>query len=564
MIRITLKTLLYVGFGLLIALMVFTNYTSLSSLDRSNERLAEIVNGPIEQRLLSNRVRANFMDIDRLTSKYILARTQANKTLYSQQIQQAIANIETALSNLEQAAAPETQRLITSLREQVDNFQQAALKIQSIANLTLDGGATLEEIQQQNRQAYLLQEQEGEKELQEADLIVLQLISTMDELAADSISRGQERYVEARNTLLMTLAVSTLITLLVAFLIIRRISLISMIATRIGNGDLNYHFDPAASDTDLYGVLRNMNARIREIVAEIKESSGNVSSGSVEMSSTGQQIAQGATEQASSLEEVSSSMEQMTANIAQTADNARQTEQIAQQAASEAQETGQAVNEAVTAMKLIAEKIGIIEEIARQTNLLALNAAIEAARAGEHGKGFTVVAAEVRKLAERSQKAASEIVDYSRNSLEVSERAGAKLAELLPSIMKNSSLVQEISAAAVEQDKGAAEINKALQQLDQVVQQSAAAAEEMAASSEELSAQAEAMYETVGFFRVDGSDQKGRESKDKSATDTINRSAKSEQKPSASNNRKAKTTQPPAISDSGVNIALDDDDFVRY
>jgi methyl-accepting chemotaxis protein len=256
-------------------------------------------------------------------------------------------------------------------------------------------------------------------------------------------------------------------------------------------------------------------------------------------------------------------MEEMTASISQTADNARQTEQIAQQAATEAKATGEAVSEAVTAMKQIAEKIGIIEEIARQTNLLALNAAIEAARAGEHGKGFTVVAAEVRKLAERSQKAASEIVEYSRGSLEVSERAGEKLTDLLPSIMKNSSLVQEISAAAVEQDKGAAEINKALQQLDQVVQQSAAAAEEMAASSEELSAQAETMFETVSFFKVDEATQ----DRFKPSSGNKTTAGKSGlKKMSSENNKKpsSRTTSSAVAAGTGVDIDLSDDDFVRY
>lgn len=560
--RIKLKTLLYIGFALLITLMVLSNFISLRALDQANQRLVEIVDIPIEQRILSNRIRSNFLEIDRLTSKYILARSEADKTKYAQQIQQANAQIETALIALERLSDADTQQLVGTFRNQIADYQKIALRIQEIANLTVDAGASLDEIQEQNRQAYLLQGEEGERELQEADLLAQELINRMDASVQAAITRGQQHYQQAQRVLLIMLGGSGLFTLLVAFLIIHRISLISSIATRIGEGDLSYAFDPAVSDADLYGVLRNMNITIRDIVAEIKESSGNVASGSVEMSSTGQQIAQGATEQASSLEEISSSMEEMTASISQTADNARQTEQIAQQAASEAQATGEAVDKAVTAMKLIAEKIGIIEEIARQTNLLALNAAIEAARAGEHGKGFTVVAAEVRKLAERSQKAASEIVEYSRSSLEVSERAGEKLADLLPSIMKNSSLVQEISAAAIEQDKGANEINKALQQLDQVVQQSAAAAEEMAASSEELSAQAETMFETVSFFKVDET------TRDRSKSSARNKTPSGKgslQKTSSEHSKKpsARTTTP-AVAGTGVDIDLGDDDFVRY
>jgi methyl-accepting chemotaxis protein len=195
-------------------------------------------------------------------------------------------------------------------------------------------------------------------------------------------------------------------------------------------------------------------------------------------------------------------MEQMVSNIKQNADNAQQTNKIATKSAKDAQESGKSVLEAVNAMKEIASKISIIEEIARQTNLLALNAAIEAARAGEHGKGFAVVAAEVRKLAERSQKAAGEINQLSTTTVKVSEKAGEMLEKLVPDIQRTAELVQEITAASLEQDTGAEQINKALQQLERVIQQNASASEEMAATTEELSAQSEQLVSALGFFRT--------------------------------------------------------------
>jgi methyl-accepting chemotaxis protein len=235
----------------------------------------------------------------------------------------------------------------------------------------------------------------------------------------------------------------------------------------------------------------------------VKVAADNVAAGSQQLAAGAQQMSEGATEQAASTEEASASVEEMNATIRQNADNAQQTDKISRQSARDAQDSGSAVTGTVGAMKDIAGKIAIVEEIARQTNLLALNAAIEAARAGEHGKGFAVVAAEVRKLAERSQVAAGEIRHLSGTSVQVAEQAGAMLAKLVPDIQRTAELVLEISASTKEQATGADQINQALQQLNQVVQQNAGAAEEISSTAEELAAQAEQLKETMSFFTVE-------------------------------------------------------------
>jgi methyl-accepting chemotaxis protein len=244
---------------------------------------------------------------------------------------------------------------------------------------------------------------------------------------------------------------------------------------------------------------------IQGIVVDVKGAGAQIASASEQVSSTAQSLSNGASEMASNLEETTSAVEEMTGSINQNAQNAKTTNDISTSANRMAEEGGQAVNQTVEAMKEIATKISVVEDIAYQTNLLALNAAIEAARAGEHGKGFAVVASEVRKLAERSQVAAQEIGRITTDSVKISEKAGDLLKEMVPQIRKTAELIQEIAAASSEQDSGIGQINNAMVQLDQVTQQNAAGSEELASASEEMSAQAQQLMQMMDFFRVDDS-----------------------------------------------------------
>jgi methyl-accepting chemotaxis protein len=327
---------------------------------------------------------------------------------------------------------------------------------------------------------------------------------------ADAIAADAETTVGEASTLLVVgLGISCLLAVVFAVFITRAITRPLGVGVRfarsVSDGDLTQSVDLDQRDEVgmLAEALNQMVERVGEVVGNVKASADNVTAGAQELSGAAQKLSEGSTEQASSIEEVSSSMEQMASNIRQNADNSSQTEKVSVSVSERATEGGRAVEETVTAMNEIAERIGIVGEIARQTNLLALNAAIEAARAGSHGKGFAVVASEVRKLAERSQKAAAEIGELSSSSVEVATRAGQLLQEIVPDIQRTSDLVQEISAASREQDSGAQQINGAIEQLDQVIQQNASASEEMSATSEELAGQAEHLQQGVAFFRVD-------------------------------------------------------------
>ncbi|MGL1891667.1 MAG: methyl-accepting chemotaxis protein [Spirochaetaceae bacterium] len=282
---------------------------------------------------------------------------------------------------------------------------------------------------------------------------------------------------------------------------------IAEIATSIGKGNLKINFDTGRTLVGVHQSLHSMVQKLQEVVQNVRNSSNNVASGSGQLSDTANQMSQGASEQASSIEEISSSMEEMVSNIKRNADNSAQTEKIARKSAIDAENGGDAVNKTVDAMRQIASKINIIEEIARNTNLLALNASIEAARAGEYGKGFAVVASEVGKLAERSQLAASEINELASGSVKIAEDAGTTIMAMIPDIQHTAELIQEISASSNEQNSGAEQINQAIMQLDKVIQQNAAVSEESSSMAEELSGQSELLKEVISFFKMSNLDE---------------------------------------------------------
>jgi methyl-accepting chemotaxis protein len=289
----------------------------------------------------------------------------------------------------------------------------------------------------------------------------------------------------------------------------------------LSDGDLTVTLDEGFSD-EYRQIKDDFNAavgRLHETISSITAISREVSSATAEISTSTTDLSQRTEEQAASLEETSASMEEIASIVKKNAENAQQANQSAAATRAVADRGGQVVAQTVDAMakiedssRKISDIIGVIDEIARQTNLLALNAAVEAARAGEAGRGFAVVATEVRSLAQRSSQAAKDIKDLITNSngqvkdgVDLVNRAGTALNEIVESIKAVAGVVADIAAASTEQSAGIEQVNKALAQMDEATQQNSALVEENAATAKTLEQQAKSMDDRVSFFHLDAS-----------------------------------------------------------
>jgi methyl-accepting chemotaxis protein len=297
---------------------------------------------------------------------------------------------------------------------------------------------------------------------------------------------------------------SSLIGYLLYSSIVKPLILGVKFAQSIGSGDLEAEVNINQEDEigDLAKALSKMADNLKDIVVTIKRNANELVASGHQLKSSSMQLSKGSAEQAASAEEVSTSIEEMVANIDQNTENAVKTEKITIETAKDVNIANELSSEAAKAMKLVSEKITVISDIAFQTNILALNAAVEAARAGEHGRGFSVVAAEVRKLAERSKSAADEIVSLVNTGLKVSNEAGEKTRMLVPDIERTTQLIKEISAASLEQKTGAEQINLAMQQLNMITQENASSSDELTQSSNQLSVLAMNLNKAVGFFKL--------------------------------------------------------------
>lgn len=495
--RISIKTRLTISIFFMLALFGLSGYVAISTLDEVAARQEEVVNGTLHRLREADRLGTIQQRIQTEIRKYLLTEDTEKRRAIKELLKSLRADQEELIAKARTAASPEQVVMLdryVAIKDRIDAVNKQVMQV-----LLFGGAGKAEEMLA------------GEGDAAAAEMEALQAEIAGEEtrhmeqavIAATELSR--QARIQLLAVLLATVSIGVGAWAWIRTSLSRGVRAVAERTRAVVEGDLSDPGDVEARDemTHVQADLVKMVRAMRDVVARANTGAFSVASGATELSATASELDGIAVGQARTAEAASSAMEQMSANITETARGASQTEAMALRAMSAAQESADAVHAAVSSMRDIASRIGIVQEIARQTDLLALNAAVEAARAGDAGRGFSVVAAEVRKLSERSRAAAQEIDDLSRRTVQVSERAGGLLSGLLTDMQDTQQQVTAISRANSEMVIGMQQVNEAMRQVDMATQSNSAASRQLSSTAETLSREAESLKNTVAFFSLE-------------------------------------------------------------
>jgi len=499
-LRIGLR--LAIGFGLSVAISAVLAVVGMVALQSVTRTTATVVNVDVPMLRLAADARVSVLELRRYERDLMLAMSDPEGAAKAAAAWRAEARVlEGRIEALAKRAAVEDRGAIDDMARQLKGYQDSFGKVAGIAQ-----GEALTSDQ-------LVSTVEGYRRASESmDATAAAIADRHGEKMAKEGAAASDASERANGLLLVALIAAIVAGVSVSVAITRTITgpLQGVVAAveRMAAGDLT---DPPVVDRGdetgrLQAATRQLAEQFAEAIGAIRESASELTEASTQVSYTAREVTDGTTKQAASVEEASASLEEMGSSISQNAEHSRRTGQLAADGARRGDEGGRAVRETVGAMREIAERTAIVEEIAYQTNLLALNAAIEAARAGEHGRGFAVVASEVRKLAERAQRAAQEIATITSTSTASAERSGQLIEELVPAIRKTAEVAAEVASASAEQASGVAQLVQTMGVVDQVTQRNSTAADQLTASAMALQSQAETLLQLVGRFRVPGAE----------------------------------------------------------
>ncbi|MCC8397381.1 methyl-accepting chemotaxis protein [Paraburkholderia sp. MMS20-SJTR3] len=516
--RLTIKSKLIAGFGMLSLIVVAVSGLSLKALSDSTDGFTQYVRGINARADMVVQVRTA-IDRRAIAARNLVLVTKAQDIeLEKAEVLRAHADVQTHLKQLNDmiSSATDTSEKARELVAEINRIEaQYGPVATRIVGLALDGNREQASVEIDDKCRPLL----------------AALVRATDTYAEYTRSRQEQRisdyaahYQSQRNLLIAVCVVAVGFAIGACWLIARAVTgplgFAIDVARTVSQGDLRTRISVDGKDetSKLLGALREMNERLTAIVTRVRDSSTSIAGAAREIAAGNMDLSQRTEQQAASLQETASSMEELTSTVRQNAENAQQGSTLASNASAVAQKGSTVVGQVVSTMQeisdsstKIADITGIIEGIAFQTNILALNAAVEAARAGEQGRGFAVVASEVRSLAQRSSSAAKEIKDLIAASVErirdgstLAGQAGETMTEVTQAVARVTDIMAEIAAASTEQSRGIEQVNLAITQMDNVTQQNAALVEQAAAASRSMEDQGQQLNEAVAFFRVAG------------------------------------------------------------